>query len=260
MGIKIFLFFFGLIITMGATAQQMVVYHTKGNVAVRVGNKKTPATKGTVIGKNAYLEVKNGSTCMLIGQKGHSVQIDKEGTYSHARLEQLIAAGKNQGVSSKFFAYVYDNLLYKKEKIAVNVTPVVYRAEPLMKMPEQYSFSTAAEIIFTWRQTALKSTVHFQLLTHNDSVLIDTIFKSNQTSFRLTPQILELLPGQLYKWNAEDQYNTAKVKVHYFFMVVNEEKKKSYESAWKAINNSTYSNELKLSLKRDLLLQEYEKQ
>lgn len=236
------------------SAQALVVYHVTGSVLMRSGDKKQAVARGTTLPKNSILELKDGATCMLISQKGQSLQIDKAGQFNTARLQQMLGAAAKSGVSGKFFAYVYNNLVRKPEKTLVNITPVVYRADALMKAPQQYQVLACRDLAFQWRRPASKAPVRFQLFTEKDSVITDTIITQTQEII-LPLTRFAFKKNQLYKWVVEDQYNPAKTKNYFYFVLVASSELSSFKQTRKDIEASRHPEEVKKIMRRDLMLQ-----
>ena len=132
--VKYLIVFFVLIASVVSAQKKFVVYHVTGNVNIVTGNNAVTVKRGDIIAGNNLLQMSKNSSCMLIEEKGKSLQVTVEGAYTFGALQKMMLTAGNAGVTQKFFSYVYDNLYAgkKEDKLSI-VLPVPCAAHLLLQ-------------------------------------------------------------------------------------------------------------------------------
>ena len=251
---KIFLLLFFVLIAATLSAQKnFVVYHVAGNVNVISGNTASTAKRGDVLTKNTSLQIKQGASCMLIEEKGKSLQIAAAGNYTFEMLQKMMLNAGKEGVTKKFFSYVYENLFSGKHGDKLSVTPVVFRGEELMRTPPDNTIIISDAFTLGWKKPAGKIPVHLTIWNNSDEKIVDTIFK-NSTSLPINIEKNHFLHGAVYKWKAEES-DTRQPKEKYFYFLIAEKKdRKQILKNAKLLQDKNLTNELKRQMQQDIFL------
>ena len=240
-------------ITSYVSAQKnFVVYHVAGDVNIISGNKTAAAKRGDVLVKNASLQVKQGASCMLIEEKGRSLQVNTPGSYSFDALQKMMANAGNAGVTQKFFSYVYENL-FEKHGEKLSVTPVVFRGDELMKTPADNTIIISDVFTFSWKKPAGRIPVHLFVLSDKEGEVIDTVLKAS-TSLPADIAKNNFVPGTVYKWKAEES-GTRQPKEKYFsFLIAEKKHRKEILKDIKLLQDKKLSNKLRLQMEQDIFI------
>ena len=250
MGIKLKYFFVFILISASVSAQKnFVVYYVSGDVKIVSGNSSSVATRGNILSKENLLQVRAGAACMLIAEKGTSLQVNNPGTYNYEKLRQMLAsAGSN--VTAKFFSYVYDNLFTGQKKDQLGITPVVFRGDVLMKDPGDYAILFAGEITLGWKPAG-KIPVHVVVKDGTDKIIIDSFFKKATS---MQAGIAKIIPGNVYRWKAEERDTHQPKEVYFHFMLASKNDRAKIESDLKLLQDKNLSPQLKDQVKQDIFL------
>ena len=252
MGIRIVTILFFICCTATVFAQKnLLVYHVNGTVVIQDGKNSVAAKRGATISKTNIVSLGPSSNVMIVDETGRSVQLDKKGLYNYSKVLQLLNTAKSDNVTSKFFAYVYQNLLYKKKEEGLKVAPVVYRDKPFMIFPTQYSIIHSDSVRFAWRKNHPKATSRFVLKTESGDIILDTVFRS-ETVYELQNKSVTLKHGQIYQWQITEEGNNANSSTFYF-LVANQDDS-SLRDDILAIKTSSFPKEVKQQLMLDLML------
>jgi len=240
-------------ITSYVSAQKnFVVYHVAGNVNIISGNKTAAAKRGDILTKNNSLQIKQGASCMLIEEKGKSLQVNTPGNYTFEALQKMMANAGKEGVTQKFFSYVYENLFEKHEE-KLSVTPVVFRGDELMKTPGDNTIIIADAFTFSWKKPAGKIPVRLVVLNKNDEKVLDTVLKTSG-SLQIDITKNNFLPGTVYKWKAEES-GTRQPKEKYFsFLIADKKHRKEILKEIKLLQDKKLSGKLRLQVQQDIFL------
>ena len=253
MAIKIFAILLSLLISIGIHAQQsFVIYHVNGSAAVKEGNNVITAKRGDAFKKPGMLLLKPSSSVMLLDESGRSVQLDKPGDYSFEKISGLLKKAKMDDVTGKFFAYVYQNLLYKKKQEGLNVAPVVYRDKPFMISPVQYSIITTDSLQFTWRKNHPKPAMRFILNTGEGEILIDSSFR-HETKFTISFSTCGIPKGKVYQWQLVEEGNN-KISSNYNYFLLANAPDPVLEAEIKSLQSASFTKDIKQQLMLDLML------
>jgi hypothetical protein len=248
---KIYIILFFLFIAISVYAQKnFVVYHVAGNVNTITNNKAAAAKRGDIITKNNSLQVKQGANCMLIEEKGRSLQVITAGTYTFEALQKMMLNIGKAGVTQKFFSYVYDNL-FEKHGEKLSVTPVVFRGDELMKTPFDNTIIISDAFTVTWKKPAGKIPVRLFVVSDKAGEVMDTVVR-NATSLIVDIAKNNFLPGTVYKWKAEE-FGTRQPKEKYFYFLIAEKKdRKEILKEIKGLQDRKLTNELRQQLQQDI--------
>jgi hypothetical protein len=248
---KIFFISALLLISINVTAQKkFLVYHVNGDVNLISGSNAATAKRGDALMKNNKLLVKPGANCMVIGDKGNSVQLTS-GTYTFDEVEKRMANAAGTNVTQKFFSYVYENLSSGKSSDKLSVTPVVFRGDELLKIPSDNTIVMSDIFTVGWKKPAGKIPVHLTIMNINNEKIIDTILK-NSTSLILDINKYTFASGEVYKWKTEES-DTHQPKEKYFsFLIPAKHDRKKILEELKVLQNKGMSNDLKMQMQHDI--------
>lgn len=251
--IKYYLLVFVLSAISASAQKSLVVYHVTGSVNITSGNTSVIAKRGDVLAKNSSLQVKQGAGCMLIEEKGKSLLINIVGNYTFAALQSKMLNEGKVGVSQKFFSYVYDNLHAGKKDDKLSVTPVVFRGDELMKVPFDNTIITSDTFMLGWKKPAGKIPVHLIIWNSADEKVLDTILR-NSTSMLIDIKKNYFIPGNTYKWKAEE-FDTRQPKEKYFYFLLPEKiDSKQILKDSKLLQSKSLSYELKAQMRQDMFV------
>lgn len=252
MGIRILIILFFIVCTAASYAQEnLLVYHVNGTVGIQDGRNSVAAKRGATISKANIINLGQSSNVMIVDETGRSVQLDKKGLYNYSKILQLLNTAQSDNVTSKFFAYVYQNLLYKKKEEGLKVAPVVYRDKPLMIFPAQYSIIPSDSLRFSWRKNHPKAGSKFLLTSENGDIIIDTVFRT-QAFYELQSNSVAIRQGQIYRWQITEEGNNPNQSIFYF-LVVNG-RNNDLKNDIMAIKSSSFPKDVKQQLMLDLML------
>ena len=253
MAIRIFAILLTLVISKGIHAQQsFVVYHVIGSATVKESNSVVTAKRGVSFKKPGILHLKPSSSVMLLDESGRSVQLEKPGDYSFEKISDLLKKAKQDDVTGKFFAYVYQNLLYKKKHEGLNVAPVVYRDKPFMISPAQYSIITTGSLQFIWRKNHPKAAMRFILKTGEGEILIDSNFR-HETKFNISFSTCGIPKGKVYQWQLVEEGNNKPSSNYNNFLLANTPDP-ALEAEIKSIQSASFTKDINQQLMLDLML------
>ena len=253
MVIKIFAILLSLFISIGIHAQQsLVIYHVNGSAMVKVGNDVMPAKRGGTFKNPGTLQLKPSSSVMLVDEAGRSLQLEKPGDYSFQKISELLKKAKQDELTRKFFAYVYQNFLYKKKQEGLNVAPVVYRDKPFMISPAQYSIITSDSLRFVWRKSHPKATMRFILKTGDGEILIDSSFR-RETVFNLNFNFCGIPKGKVYQWQLVGEGNN-QVSSNYNYFLLAYQPDPALEAELISLQSASFTKEAKQQIMLDLML------
>ena len=249
---KIYIAIFFLFVAASVSAQKnFVIYHVTGNVNIVTANNVTPAKRGDVLTKTNSLQLKQGDNCMLIEEKGKSLQVTAAGTYTFDALQKMMTASGSAGVTQKFFSYVYENLFSGKNGDKLSVTPVVFRGDDLMKTPADNTIIIGDAFTVNWKKPAGKIPAHLTILNSNDEKVLDTVLKKS-TSLQVDISKNNFEHGKVYKWKAEE-LNTHQPKEKYFYFLIAAKKdRREILKEIKLLQDKNLTKELKLQLQSDI--------
>ena len=249
---KIYLVLFFILSVISVSAQKnLVVYHVTGNVNMLTGNNASTAKRGDILGKNNSLQIKLGAGCMLIDEKGKSLQVNAAGNYTFESLQKMMANSGNAGVTQKFFSYVYDNMFSGKKGDKLSVTPVVFRGDELMKLPSDDTIIIAGTFTLGWKKPAGKIPVHLTIWNNTGDKIFDTVL-SHSTSLQVDIAKNNFPPGNIYKWKTEES-DTRQPKEKYFnFLIPKVSDRKQILKDLKLLQNKNLTNELKAQMQQDI--------
>lgn len=250
MHIKIYIALFFVLVTTYASAQKnLVVYHVTGNVNIIAGNKVAAAKRGDILTKNTSLQVKQSAGCMLIEEKGKSLQVNTAGTYTFEALQKMMADAGNTGVTQKFFSYVYENM-FEKHGDKLSVTPVVFRGEDLMKTPADNTIIISDAFTLGWKPSG-KIPVHVSIWNNKDEKIFDTVLKSS-TSLQVDITKNNFLPGTVYKWKAEESGTRQPKEKYFYFLIAEKKDRKHILKDIKLLQDKKLTKDLRLQLQQDI--------
>jgi hypothetical protein len=241
---------FVLVAALASAQKNLVVYHVSGNVNITTGNTSSPAKRGDVLTKNTSLQIKQGAGCMLIEEKGRSLQVSTPGTYTFEALQKMMTDAGNKGVTQKFFSYVYDNLFSGKRADKLSVTPVVFRGDELMKIPADNTIIISDEFTLAWK-SAGKIPVHLSILDNANEKVFDTVLKK-ATSLQINVTKNNFLPGAVYKWRSEEADSRKPKENYFYFLIAAKKDRKQILKDIKLVQDKNLTNELKLQLQQDI--------
>ena len=251
---KIYLILIFVLIAASLSAQKnLVVYHVAGDVNVISGNNTSTAKRGDVLIKNTSLQIKQGSSCMLIEEKGKSLQIAAAGNYTFEMLQKMMLNTRKEGVTQKFFSYVYENLFSGKHGDKLSVTPVVFRGEELMRTPPDNTIIISDAFTLGWKKPAGKIPVHITISNNSDERIIDPILKSTTSlQFDITKKGFQ--PGTIYKWKAEELGTREPKDIFFNFLIPKISDRKHILNDLKLLQDKNLSPELKRQMQQDIFL------
>lgn len=251
MHIKIKYLFLLLVLAGTAVAQKNIaVYYVTGSANIITANKVTPAKRGDVIAKNYLLQLDKNAGCMLIDEKGRSLQVSTAGTYSLATLHKMMTDAGKKGVSQKFFSYVYDNLFSAKKADQLSITPVVFRGEKLMRSPADYTLIISDLLVLGWKRSAGNTSYHLVVKGAQPIGLLDTLIKKS-TSLQLN-LAEHFLPGNMYLWKVEEAGIREPKENYYHFLIAQKADRKKILKDLKMLQDKGLGNELKMQMQQDI--------
>jgi hypothetical protein len=251
---KIYLLLLFVLTVLSASAQKnLVVYHITGDVNIVTGNKSSLAKRGDVLVKNNSMQMGNGADCMLIEQNGKSLQVNTAGTYSYEVLQKMMSSTSKEGVTQKFFSYVYENLFTNKKEDKLSVTPVVFRNNELMKTPSDNTIIISDAFTVGWKNPSGKMWAHLIIKDSSDKIVIDTVIK-HASSLQINIAENDLQSGHIYKWKVEES-GTRQHTVNYFhFLIAEKNDRKQILKDLKLLQDKNMSNNLKVEMQQDIFL------
>ena len=248
--VKYLIVFFVLIASVVSAQKKFVVYHVTGNVNIVTGNNAVSAKRGDIIAGNNLLQMSKNSSCMLIEEKGKSLQVTVEGAYTFGALQKMMLTAGNAGVTQKFFSYVYDNLFAGKKEDKLSVTPVVFRGNELMKTPNNNTIIISDAFTLGWRKPSGKMWVHLIVKDSTGKMILDTIVKTG-SSLEMNKVKNNFLPGNFYKWKAEESGNKP-VDKYFNFLIAEKGDRKKILNDLKLLQDKSISNDIKMQLQQDI--------
>lgn len=249
--IKYLLLLFVLTVACASAQKNLVVYHIGGNVNIVTGNKSTVAKRGDILTKNNSLQLSQGADCMLIEQKGKSLQVSTAGTYTFDALQKMMLNAGNAGVTQKFFSYVYQNLFSSKKEDNLSVTPVVFRGYELMKTPSDNTIIISDAFTLGWKKPSAKMWVHLIIKNNTDETMVDSVFKKS-TSLDINSLKNSFVPGNFYKWKAEESGTRKTSEKYFYFLIAEKNDRKQILKDLKLLQDKNISNDLKAQLQEDI--------
>lgn len=251
---KIYLVLLFVLTVLSTSAQKnLVIYHIMGNVNIVTGGKSSAGKRGDVLIKSNALQVGQGADCMLIEQHGKSLQINTSGTYSYEAIEKMMSNTSKEGVSQKFFSYVYESLFTNKKEDKLSVTPVVFRNNELMKTPADNTIIISDAFILGWKNPSGKMWGHLIIKDSTDKIIIDTVIK-NSASLQINIAENNLQIGNIYKWKVEELGARQHTKNYFQFLIVEKNDRQQILKDLKLLQNKNMSNNLKLEMQQDIFL------
>jgi len=229
------------------------VYHITGTVNIITNDKPVAAKRGAILTKNNFLQLKQGADCMLIEEKGRSLQVTSAGTYSFEMLQKMMANAGNAGVTQKFFSYVYENLFTGKKEDRLSVTPVVFRGDELMKTPFDNTIIISDAFTLGWKNPTGKIWAHLIIKDSTDKIIIDTVIKQS-TSLQINIAENNLQSGNIYKWKVEESGTRQQLEKYFHFLLAKKNDRKQILKDLKLLQNKNMSNNLKLEMQQDIFL------
>lgn len=243
-----------MLIAASASAQKnLVVYHVTGNVNIVSGNRSSVAKRGDILTKKNSLQVKQGADCMLIDEKGKSLQVNSAGTYTFDVLQKMMSNAGNTGVTQKFFSYVYDNLFSGKKGDKLSITPVVFRGDELMKIPADNTIIISDAFTLGWKKPAGKIPVHLTIWNNADEKIFDTVL-NHGISLQVDLTKNNFLPGNLYQWKTEESDTHQSKEKYFHFLIAEKNDRKQILKDLKLLQDKNMSNNLKLEMQQDIFL------
>ncbi len=243
-----------MLIAASVSAQKnLVVYHITGNVNIVAGDKITAAKRGDVLTKNNSLQLKQGTDCMLIAEKGGSLQVNTAGTFPFEMLQKMIANAGTAGVTQKFFSYVYDNMFSGKKADKLSVMPVVFRGDGLMKTPADNTIIISDAFTLGWKNPSGKIWGHVIIKDSADKIIVDTVIKRS-ASLQINIAENNLQSGNIYKWKVEESGTRQHTENYFHFLIAEKNDRKQILKDLKLLQNRNMSNNLKLEMQKDIFL------
>jgi hypothetical protein len=251
--IKYLLLFFVLIAASASAQKNLVVYHVTGNVNIVSGNRSSVAKRGDILTKKNSLQVKQGADCMLIDEKGKSLQVNSAGTYTFDVLQKMMSNAGNTGVTQKFFSYVYDNLFSGKKGDKLSITPVVFRGDELMKTPADNIIIISDAFTLGWKNPSGKIWGHVIIKDSADKIIVDTVIKRS-ASLQINIAENNLQSGYIYKWKVEESGTRQHTENYFHFLIAGKNDRKQILKDLKLLQDKNMSNNLKLEMQQDIFL------
>ena len=242
---------FALTVISASAQKNLVVYHTTGNVSIVTGNKSATAKRGDILTKNNSLQLSQGADCMLIEEKGKSLQISTAGTYTFDALQKMMLNAGNAGVTQKFFSYVYQNLFSSKKADNLSVTPVVFRGYELMKTPYNNTIIISDAFTLGWKKPSGKIWVHLVVKDSSDKMIVDTVVKQS-ASLEISSIKNNFVPGNFYKWKAEESGTPKPTEKYFYFLIAEKNDRKQILNDLKLLQDKNISNDLKVQMQQDI--------
>lgn len=243
-----------MLIAASVSAQKnLVVYHITGTVNILTADKPTPAKRGAILTKNNFLQLKQGSDCMLIEEKGRSLQVTSAGTYSFEMLQKMMTNAGNAGVTQKFFSYVYENLFTGKKEDRLSITPVVFRGNDLMKTPPDNTIIISDAFTVVWKNPSGKMWAHLVVMDSADKIIIDTVIKQS-ASLQIDIAQNNLQRGNIYKWKVEESGTRQHSENYFHFLIAEKNDRKQILKDLKLLQDNKMSNSFKVEMQQDIFL------
>ena len=247
------LLFFVLIVTSASAQKNFVVYHITGNVNIVTGNKSAAAKRGDILTKNNSFQLNQGADCMLIEEKGKSLQVSTSGNYTFEALQKMMLNTTNAGVTQKFFSYVYQNMFSANKEDNLSVTPVVFRGNELMKSPNENTIIISDAFTLGWRKPSGKMWVHLVVKDNNDKMILDTVLKTS-TSLEINNIKNNFAAGNFYEWKAEESGRPKPSDKYFNFLIAEKNDRKKILNDLKLLQDKSISNDLKMQMQQDIFL------
>lgn len=256
--ILLFVLFVSCNVTAFAQSKKLVVYHTSGDVVVQ--KQKGPsedAKRGYVINNVCILKlVTPASRATIIDSTGVYVTLSQPASYSFDSLAGIVRKLSSQGVTSKFFRYVWVNFMsgHHHEELPNNVIGGVYRGKIPMKFPLDNGVVSDATVTFRW--TKDKPTIPFRFILRDavtKKVLKDVVLKK-ELSLNLELSKNNLAVGQLYEWSIDENETTQPHNTFFRFIIARPADKAAIDNDYKVLQSAAFSKEEKQNISKDILL------
>lgn len=261
MVIKYGLFIAALCCTLVAAAQskKLMVYHTSGNVVVlqKQQGGSEDAHRGSVINNACILKLLTpASRVMIIDSTGVYATLDKPAAYSFDSLAGIITKLSRQGLTSKFFSYVWVNFTHghHEEKLPNNVTGGVFRGKIPMKYPDNNRVVADGIITFRWTKDKPNFPYHFILRDAvTKAVLTDLVLKK-ELELKVDTRKKGLHAGTLYEWGIDENETTQPHNTFFRFLLATPADNAAINSDYKVLSAATFTKEESNSIMEDILL------
>ena len=241
-----------ILTAVAASAQKtLVVYHITGNVNIVTGNKSAAAKRGDIFTKNNSLQLSPGTDCMLIEEKGRSLQVNTAGTYTFEALQKMMVNAGNSGVTQKFFSYVYQNLFSEKKGDNLSVTPVVFRGDELMKIPFDNTIIISDAFTLGWKKPGGRIPVHLIIKDSTEKIILDALLKQ-VASIEINIAQSNFLAGNIYKWKIEESDTRQHKEKYFYFLIGKKGDHRLILKDLKLLQDKNISNDLKLEMQQDI--------
>ncbi len=183
-----------------AAEQKFLLYNVNNEVQWVHDGKKEKAKRGIFLLGSHSIILPQRSDVMLIQQNGQSLLLNKPGTYSFARIEQLFNSSQKRTVSTAFFSYVFEKFLSsddadEKQKVSASV----FRGKQAMQLPADSTFILSFPITLQWKPE--QKNIPYKLTVHYRQLTIDTVLRAKNT-FSLPDSIALDSTAALLSWTA----------------------------------------------------------
>ena len=147
-------------------APEYYVYLVSGNVSVKkYGKDRISLKQGLIIYKNDSITLNKAAAVTLIDSVGNFLNVDSAGVYNGGDLATIFTVKANEGLSKKYFKFIFNELLNPDEDFETfkmeNVTGVwggALRGPCLNRVfPTNGLRTSATSIVFKWHKTSQSS-------------------------------------------------------------------------------------------------------
>jgi hypothetical protein len=261
MVIKCSLFIAALCCTLVAVAQskKLMVYHTTGNVVVMQKQKgvSEDARRGYVINNACILKlVTPASRVMIIDSTGVYATLDKPAAYSFDSLAGIITKLSRQGLTSKFFRYVWVNFTHghHEEKLPNNVTGGVFRSKIPMEYPGNNRVVADGIITFRWTKDKPNFPYRFILRDAVTKTVLTSLVLKKELELKVDARKKGMQAGALYEWSVDEDETTQPHNTFFRLLLANTADNTAINSDYKVLATATFTKEESNSIMEDILL------
>lgn len=250
---KLLTIFISFFLLMQATAadRNYLVYHANKEVYLQQNGIKEKAKRGMFVSENHRIIIADQSDVMLIQNDGKSMLLTKPGTYSYLQIKKMFSTAGSTGVSSGFFAYVFEKFLNgnagdEKQKVSA----AVIRGKRAMQWPADSSFLFTLPVVLHWK--AEQKNIPYRIIIQINGKKLDTVIRG-KTSFSVPANISEKNKAMLLQWTAIPSDSKQKHPDHFLSIIPAEKDNRMLQQQLKQLTTS-YSNNPQLMrlMKNDL--------
>jgi len=144
----------------------LCVFNINGSVYAQTAGSLLPISKGMFLNKSTKVMLGESSGITAINDEGSAYQIKTAGEYKYASILRQKALKDSEGLSSKYFKFIWNEMAGKGSK--ETVIGGVFRGEVLMMSPVDSAKIANSKITFKW-QEEIEAEVYYLFIRNVDS-------------------------------------------------------------------------------------------